>query len=145
MSELGVRLAAAADVAAVDALAKSRPFTAKWSAKSLAEELTRPDSLFVVADDGMVKGYALARLPDAEARLMDFATAQDGKGIGRALWRELVRGARARGAARLTLEVSQVNARALDFYAKAGAKVVGRRPKFYNDGSDAVLLDLDIP
>lgn len=48
------------------------------------------------------------------------------------------------GAKRVTLEVSAANARARNFYARAGAKIVGRRAKFYNDGSDAVLMDYSL-
>jgi ribosomal protein S18 acetylase RimI-like enzyme len=38
--------------------------------------------------------------------------------------------------------VSDKNAGARAFYEALGLRVVGRRPKFYNDGSDAVLMDL---
>ncbi|MDE2512196.1 MAG: GNAT family N-acetyltransferase, partial [Elusimicrobia bacterium] len=79
-----------------------------------------------------------------EVQLLDLAAAEDGRGIGRALWTALTETARARGAARLALEVSAANARALLFYKRAGAVVVGRRAKFYNDGSDAILMDFPL-
>ncbi|MBI5247235.1 MAG: GNAT family N-acetyltransferase [Elusimicrobia bacterium] len=144
MKDFAVRPAAAADAAAVGALAKSRPFTAKWPIADLSDEASRPDALFFVAVDGPIRGYALARLVDKEVRLLDLAAAEDGRGLGRALWDALLDAARERGAAKLTLEVSADNARAAAFYAKRGAKVVGRRPKFYYDGSDAVLMDLEL-
>ena len=100
--------------------------------------------MFLVADDGSVRGYAVARLLDGEAQLLDLAAAEDGQGIGRALWAALASAARARGAAKLTLEVSAANSRALLFYKRAGALVVGRRAKFYNDGSDAILMDFPL-
>ena len=145
MKSFAVRPAAAADAVAVGALAKRRPFTAKWSISALAEEASRPDALFYVAVDGPIRGYALARLVEKEIRLLDLAAAEDGLGIGLALWTVLTREASARGAGRMTLEVSADNVRAAAFYAKRGAKVVGRRPKFYYDGSDAVLMDIDLP
>ncbi len=144
MSGLKVRRAEPADAAAVAALAKRRPFTAKWAISALAEEASRPGALFFVAVDGPIKGYALARLLEKEAGLLDLAVAEDGLGIGLALWTVLTQEASARGAQRLTLEVSAGNGRACAFYAKRGAKVVGRRPKFYYDGSDAVLMDLEL-
>ncbi|HEX4047562.1 MAG TPA: GNAT family N-acetyltransferase [Elusimicrobiota bacterium] len=119
-----------------------RPGAARWSREAYAAEAERTDSIFLVADDGAVRGYAVARLFEDEAQLLDFAAAEDGLGTGRALWAALSGAARARGAAKLTLEVSAANSRALLFYKRAGARVVGRRPKFYNDGSDAVLMDL---
>jgi ribosomal protein S18 acetylase RimI-like enzyme len=123
----------------------ARPFAARWSREAYAAETKRTDSIFLVADDGKVAGYAVARVFDGEVQLLDLAAAVDGTGAGRALWAALAEAARARGAARLTLEVSAANARAVIFYKRAGAVVVGRRAKFYNDGSDAILMDLPLP
>lgn len=141
MSVLEVRPAKVGDVATIFALALSRPFTAKWTAAALIEELSRPDSIFLVVPG---QGYTFARVVDEECRLLDIAAAADGGGCGRALLAGLASAAKARGCAKLSFEVSAANARALAFYGKAGAEVVGRRPKFYNDGSDAVLMDLTL-
>lgn len=131
------------DIGAIAALAKSRPYAAKWPALELSYELTHLDSVFLVAEEGgRVRGYALARVVENDCRLLDFAAAEDGRGLGRALMAELIPAAKARACVKITLEVSASNARALSFYAKAGAKVVGRRPKFYQDGTDAVLMDI---
>jgi ribosomal protein S18 acetylase RimI-like enzyme len=132
------------DVGEVAELAK-RPHAAKWSREAYAAEAERTDSLFLVADDGTVRGYAVARLFEDEAQLLDIAAVEDGQGVGRALWAALAVAARTRGAVKLTLEVSAGNSRALLFYKRIGAVVVGRRPKFYNDGSDAVLMDFQLP
>jgi ribosomal protein S18 acetylase RimI-like enzyme len=144
MSGLAVRPASADDVAAAVEIAQARPYTAKWSAEAFAAELERPDSIFLVAADDRVRGYALARVVDRDCRLLDLGAASDGAGYGRALLSALGIAARERGCALISWEVSSANARARDFYAKAGAKVVGRRPKFYYDGSDAVLMDLNL-
>ena len=145
MSALAVRRAEADDVEAISALALARPYTAKWSTRALAHELDRLDSVFVVGDDsGKLRGYALARVVERDCRLLDLAAASDGAGCGRALMSALTLTAKARGCVKISFEVSAANERALAFYAKAGARVVGRRSKFYNDGSDAVLMDLDI-
>jgi ribosomal protein S18 acetylase RimI-like enzyme len=146
MSGLGVRRAESDDVEAVSALAGTRPYAAKWSARELGQELDRLDSIFLVADDGgPVRGYALARVVGGDCQLLDLAAAEDGTGIGRGLMAALLTAAKGRGCAKVTFEASAANARALVFYEKAGARVVGRRPKFYYDGSDALLMDLDIP
>lgn len=139
-----VRPARPFDVGEIAAIAK-RPGAAGWSREAYAAEAERTDSLFLVADDGAAIGYAVARIFENEAQLLDFAAAADGRGTGRALWAALAAAARGRGAAKLTLEVSSANSRALLFYKRAGAHVVGRRPKFYNDGSDAILMDLSLP
>lgn len=150
-----VRRAEPGDVAAAAALAASRSAT-RWSLAALRDELGREDAVFLVADAApaetstiledspardAVDGYAVARAVDEELRLLDIVSAVDGRGTGRALWSALVAEGRRLGLKRLTLEVSAVNPRALAFYRAAGAVEVGRRPKFYADGSDAVLMD----
>jgi [ribosomal protein S18]-alanine N-acetyltransferase len=138
-----VRGARPYDAGEISEIAK-RPRAAGWSRESYAAELSRTDSIFLVADDGAVAGYALARVVESEAQLFDIAAISDGVGTGRALWTALTSAARARGASKLTLEVSSANSRALLFYKRAGASVVGRRAKFYNDGSDAILMDYSL-
>lgn len=145
MSAPAVRPAAASDAAAVGALSRSRTFAARWSDEALAAETARADSIFLVAADERARGYALARVVEDDCRLLDLAAETDGSGVGRALWSALMLAARTRGCSKISLEVSALNARALAFYEKAGGAVVGRRPKFYNDGSDAVLMDFKLP
>jgi [ribosomal protein S18]-alanine N-acetyltransferase len=139
-----VRPARPFDIGEVAEIAQ-RPGAAHWSREAYAAEAERTDAIFLVADDGTVAGYAVARLFEDEAQLLDIAAAQDGAGAGRALWTALLSAAKTRGASKLTLEVSSANSRALLFYKRAGAHVVGRRPKFYNDGTDAVLMDVALP
>lgn len=121
-----------------------RPFAAAWSREAYAEEAERTDSIFLVADDGAVRGYVVARVFEAEAQILDLAADEDGRGLGRTLWAALSAAARSRGCRKMTLEVSQRNARALHFYRRAGTEIVGRRPKFYPDGSDAILMDFPL-
>ena len=141
MKEPGPRPATRSDLDEVAATGQ-RPFAAGWSRAAFAAELGRPDGIFLVLPG---RGYCVARVVAEEARLVDLCAAEDGKGAGRALWAALLSAAKARGCSKLTFEVSAANARALAFYAKAGATVAGRRPKFYTDGSDAVLMDLALP
>jgi ribosomal-protein-alanine N-acetyltransferase len=141
MRRTAVRPAAPGDLDAAAGLAASRSAT-KWTAAALSEELGRGDAVFLVTDD--VRGYAVARIVDEELRLLDIVSASDGEGTGRALWDALVAEGRRRGAKKLTLEVSERNARALRFYAAAGAVQAGKRPRFYADGSAAVLMDASL-
>lgn len=146
MSALVVRPVSADDIETIATLAKARPHTAKWGERELRFELDRLDSLFLAAEEGgRLRGYALARVLDLDCLLLDLAADEDGAGRGRALMAELARVAKSRGCRKISFEVSASNERGLAFYKKAGAVVVGGRPKFYYDGSDAVLMDLDIP
>lgn len=144
MRKIAVRAAEPGDVEAAASVAAARSATA-WTLASLRGELGRPDSVFLVAVDGdALLGYAVARAVDEELCLLDIASAVDGEGAGRALWAALVEAGRRRRLKKLTLEVSLTNLRARRFYLAAGAVEVGRRTKFYPDGSDAVLLDAAI-
>jgi ribosomal-protein-alanine N-acetyltransferase len=49
------------------------------------------------------------------------------------------------GAARLLLEVAEANPAARSLYAAAGFAPVGRRPRYYPDGGDALLLARPLP
>lgn len=138
-----IRPAELQDLDAVCAISESRRFCARWSRGSYRGEVGSEGSCFAVADDGGVRGYALARRVPPELRLVDLAVREEdeGRGLGSALLGRLAGQARLWSCAKLTLEVSAENEGALRLYRKTGFQVVGRRPKFYNDGSDAILMD----
>ena len=48
------------------------------------------------------------------------------------------------GADRMLLEVGAGNAAALGLYAAAGFVEIDRRPRYYRDGADAVVLRLPL-
>lgn len=106
----------------------------------------RSDSawLGVVDVEGKVAGYALVffRRGAQRARLYSIAVDPDarGRGLGGCLLGAAEDAARARGAARLTLEVRTDNLVALQLYARAGYLRFGRIPGYYEDGCDAWRL-----
>jgi [ribosomal protein S18]-alanine N-acetyltransferase len=53
--------------------------------------------------------------------------------------------ARGRGARATLLEVSISNAAGRALYDQTGFVEVGRRPRYYADGSDAMILRVDLP
>jgi ribosomal-protein-alanine N-acetyltransferase len=138
------RPARPADLDAVCAIARDNPSSARWSRAQYEEEIVSGRGLFAVLDEAEVRGYLVLRKAPPEAQLLDLAVRprDHGRGLGRALLDGAAAAARAWGCARVTLEVSSVNEPALRLYRRAGFQVVGRRPKFYNDRSDAILMDL---
>ncbi|MFV0259257.1 MAG: GNAT family N-acetyltransferase [Acidimicrobiales bacterium] len=76
------------------------------------------------------------------AHVLDVAVApsHQRRGIGRALCLALGAAAHHRGLDALTLEVRAANLGAIALYTGLGMTVVGRRPRYYPDGEDAVLL-----
>jgi ribosomal-protein-alanine N-acetyltransferase len=122
------------------------PWAGGWSRAQYEEEAGAGKGLFAVLDDGEVRGFFILRRVDPEAQLVDIAVGprDRGRGLGKSLLAAAVAAARSWGSSKLTLEVSAANAPALRLYERAGFRIVGRRPKFYNDRSDAMLMDLPL-
>lgn len=140
-----IRPARPSDLDALFAIARLRPTSAGWSQDSYRKEISSPRSYFAVLEEGgVIRGYALSLKVPPETQLVDLAVRieDEGRGWGRALLEHVAEQARNWGYERMTLEVSAQNEPALRLYRGMGFEVVGRRAKFYNDGSDAILMDL---
>jgi ribosomal-protein-alanine N-acetyltransferase len=109
-------------------------FGEAWTASQCAGMLPLPGVWLTLARDGSgVVGFTLARATGDEAELLLLAVRTDrqGKGIGRQLLDRFAGSAHGRGAARLHLEVREGN-HALNLYAQAGFRLVGRRRNYYS-------------
>lgn len=147
MSAIVVRRARPEDLDAMAAIEAAHPSSAGWSKTQFAAELARENALLLVCElGGRPVGHLAAWFVGAEAQLFTVTVdpGQARRGVGSALLGELAARARARGCAKITLELSERNTTAMVLYARAGGRVVGRRPKFYNDGADALLMDLPL-
>lgn len=118
-----------------------------WSEEQFRDELDRiPDSRWyaVAEDHGRVIGYVGLYLsaPDADVQTIAVAPSHQGQGLGRALLRAAVDTAWHRGCTRLFLEVRADNEAALALYAACGFVRMGRRPRYYPDGADAITMRL---
>jgi ribosomal-protein-alanine N-acetyltransferase len=112
-----------------------------WSGEALAAELARPDArVWVVREDGTALGFVCARRILDELHVLALAVepAHRRRGLARALLAALLAGEA--GVREVQLEVRAGNAPARAFYADAGFVAVGRRPRYYRGGEDAVLL-----
>lgn len=140
---MSLRPAATADLDRLLAIERAWPTTPGWSRAQFEAELGR---LWVAEEEGRVVGYAGFSCVPPEAQVTTIAVdpAAARRGLGRALLKALIERARASGCALLQLEVGARNAPALKLYESEGFRVVGRRPKYYNDGSDALLMDKDL-
>lgn len=92
------------------------------------------------------RGFVLARAAAGEAEILTIAVAPAARrqGLGAALVGAAAAAAAARGALELFLEVSEGNAAALGLYRGLGFAEVGRRRRYYADGSDALVMRLDL-
>jgi len=87
-------------------------------------------------------GLLLARVTVDEAEVLTLGVLPEArrKGVASALLSEAVTIAHSRGAVGLFLEVAPGNAAARALYARAGFTEIGRRRRYYADGSDALVL-----
>jgi ribosomal-protein-alanine N-acetyltransferase len=119
-----------------------------WSLPSVLAELTGPDRRAVVAvEDDVLVGYAVTMGGAEVVDLQRIAVRPEHRrrGVAAALLRALLDAAVAAGAQRMLLEVSVANTAALGFYERAGFAGIGRRRRYYRDGSDAMVLARDLP
>lgn len=127
--------------------AEAFPPAERWTAQAIGLLLDLPGHFALIAEsDGEPLGFALARAAAGEAEVVTIGVRPSARraGTGRALMEALVTGAASRGAEALFLEVSEANAQARSLYAALGAIEVGRRRRYYPDGTDALVLRIDI-
>lgn len=93
-------------------------------------------------EDAALVGFVLARriVDVVEIDLVGVAPPARRQGLAARLLAALLEAERASGAALAQLELSSANAAAAALYARLGFVVVGRRPRYYPDGHDALLL-----
>jgi [ribosomal protein S18]-alanine N-acetyltransferase len=120
-------------------------FASPWTEGNFRHEIEQNPLAWnvVVERDAVTVAFACAYLVADELMVNDIAVAdgQRRSGIGRALLRHLLDGARARGCRRATLEVRPTNVAARRLYDAFGFAVVGRRRGYYADtGEDALLM-----
>jgi ribosomal protein S18 acetylase RimI-like enzyme len=138
-----LRAATHDDVAAVHALEQEAFGADAWSERSVREELTGERRRAVVACDPagglLVVGFAVTVSAGDTVDLQRIVVRPSHRRHG--LARRLL-AAVAPDTGRLLLEVSERNAGARAFYAAEGFAEIARRPHYYRDGSDAVVLEL---
>ena len=112
-----------------------------WGSDAIALQLVMPGSFGLADPQG---GMLLGRMAADEAEVLTLAVLPERRcqGLGRALLDAAMAEVRRRGAARLTLEVAVDNVAARRLYQSAGFAQVGRRDRYYANGSDALVLQI---
>jgi [ribosomal protein S18]-alanine N-acetyltransferase len=143
-----VRLAGADDVDDVAALERDALGADAWSSTLVAEGVSGrvPSTLYLVAATSVVVGYAATSIVADVAELQRIAVAATHRrtGVATALLARVEHEARVRYAERLLLEVRDSNSGALAFYARRGFTEIDRRPRYYADGTTAIVLARDL-
>jgi ribosomal-protein-alanine acetyltransferase len=144
-----IRAAGAPDADAIASLEAACQGVDAWSPWLVRDgvEGALPTVRYLVAEqDGEIVGYAVASFAGdiAELQRIGVTTSARRTGIASALLDEVVAEAPGTGANRLLLEVRDDNAAALAFYAARGFIEIDRRPRYYRDGTTAVVLRLPL-
>jgi len=114
-----------------------------WPADSFEREIQLSEARLSVAREGSLGiGYLSARRIADEVHILSIAVdpARRRRGVARALLDSLLREEQARGAESALLEVRVSNLSARALYESAGFVAVGRRPRYYANGEDALLM-----
>lgn len=143
-----------ADVAALEAAVMG---TDAWNEALVADELGRADRVWwaaYAADPKMplsaeapLVGYAGGWVVDGDLQILKVGVdpAWRRHGIARVLLARVADDARNLGARTSSLEVRTGNAGAQALYAALGYEALGRRPRYYSDGEDALIMQGPLP
>lgn len=114
-----------------------------WVAESSAPGVGAEDG---GADGAEVLGYIglMCVLPFADVQTIAVAESAQGRGLGRRLLRRLIAEAKCRGAEQVLLEVRTDNHGAQGLYRSEGFEAIHTRPRYYPDGTDALIMRLPL-
>lgn len=140
------RLAEAKDVPDLLAIERAS-FETPWTLGEMAEELDKPLARVWVAElDGRLAAFGIQWFVVGEAQLANIAVHPDfrGRGLGKQMMLRLLENAREEGMEKMTLEVRTGNTAAHDLYLKLGFLETCRRPRFYEDQDEAILMERNV-
>ena len=117
-----------------------------WTKSQWERELTDPKRICLGAllhESKKLLGLCAAWLISDELHLTSIAVhpTHQRKGIGKFLLSDLIKRSKSLKTNYINLEVKNNNEPAKAFYKSMGFKTVGHRSNFYEDGSDALILN----
>ena len=135
-----IRLATEADLADVVVLESDLFGPDAWDEAALRAELIGPGRRFVVVAREHVSGYAVSRSIGDVVDLQRIGVSPHRRraGLATALLEDLL--THPGDADRMMLEVSAANGAAVAFYERRDFTRIGVRPRYYRDGSDALVM-----
>ena len=120
-----------------------------WTRGNFMDALNSGYLCSVDEADGKIRAYTVLMpvLEEAELLTIGVATAQQRKGLGRAMLREMLATMREEKMRRVFLEVRPSNAAAIALYRSAGFAEIGVRRGYYqnaNGSEDAMMMACDL-
>jgi [ribosomal protein S18]-alanine N-acetyltransferase len=141
-----IRNATVSDLSQIMALASSSATAARWSEpryKGLLDgQVTVPRIFQVLEDDGVVRGFIIARVVADECELENIVVeeASRRRGLATRLLAALFDWAAKSRVQAVFLEVRASNAVARALYEKCGFRQTGKRPRYYHDPEEDAIL-----
>lgn len=123
-------------------------FPDAWSLEDFENFFSWSNSRGIVACvSGTPVGFMLYELHWRRVHISDVAVSPDfrGLGIGRFLIRSLIEQLPALSRSRITLEVRKSNSGAIKLYESLGFMSFRTKPRYYQDGEDAILMAYSRP
>jgi len=137
-----IRTATAAEIDALQHI-EAEVFMDSWSHDSIASLFENPRNITLAAwQDGAVVGYITASHVHGEAEISRLAVLHESRkqGIASALIVALIKEFEEIGVTKISLEVRVSNSAGFAIYHKFGFSARGRRPRYYEDGEDALVM-----
>ena len=126
----------------------ARALNGLWTSNHWERELSEPDRICVgiaASEDVLVAvscGWVV--LDELQITVLAVDPGQRRCGLGRAVLRHLLMDASNAGVKQAILDVAHDNDAAQALYSSFGFQTIGRRPRYYRDGKDALIQSLDI-
>ena len=135
-------------VAALEASVFSNLNHTPWSENMFKEDMCADGHIWWIAHDmGEIVGYAGGVVIGDSCEVLNVATdpARRGEGIASRLLARIAYDAQMLNCKEITLEVEAGNESAISLYTTLGFVEVGRRPSYYAQGVDALIMTAKLP
>jgi ribosomal-protein-alanine N-acetyltransferase len=122
---------------------EKKAFSSPWTRGMYLREIEKEEGYYITCRcDGQLVGYGGVLVIMDEAHVMTLAVREDfrRRGVAMRMLLELIRGAEAKGARFLTLEVRKSNQAAIKLYDKVGFQIMGERKHYYIDNLENALI-----
>ena len=126
-----------------------RSLNGLWSRSQWEKELTDPKRIclgIIELENKKLLGLCSAWLVIDELHITAVAVdpTHQRRGLGKSLLSDLIKRSKSLQTNHIHLEVKNNNEPAKAFYKSMGFKIVGNRPSFYKDGSDAIIFSMQL-
>ena len=140
---MNIRRAHREDYAALAAITSSHEIIPSWSEEIFAKEEENPHAVTLVAElDGKIAGFInfWVLRPETEINMIAVSPNFLRRKVASSLMKKMTEYAKKSLCKSIILDVRADNSAAISFYEKEGFLIEGKRPKFYNDKYDAILM-----